>query len=212
MEEGKLNSLKAFIDGNKGQRKFKQSVELAINFSGIKFDKAENRLNLEVRLPNGRGKNSTTIVFADDRVITERAGALGATVIPSSELAAVATDKVRMGSLLKSELIAQASMMPMIAKNLGQFLGPRNKMPKPLMGTDVATFINNVSNSIYIRNKGKYLPTVHCVVGKEDMPIEKIAENIDRVLEDVIRKVGKQNVKSVYVKLTMSKPMKLVGA
>jgi ribosomal protein L1 len=32
------------------------------------------------------------------------------------------------------------------------------------------------------------------------------------VLEDVVRKVGKQNMKSVYVKLTMSKPMKLVGA
>jgi large subunit ribosomal protein L1 len=101
-------------------------------------------------------------------------------------------------------------MMPQIAKSLGQFLGPRNRMPKPLVGTDVAGFMNNISNSIYLRSKGKYLPTVHCIVGKEDMPVEKIAENVDQVVDAVARKVGKQNLKSVYLKLTMSKPMKIL--
>ena len=48
--------------------------------------------------------------------------------------------------------------MPQIAKAFGPFLGPRNKMPKPLMDTDVAKVIRESSKSISIRSKGKYLP------------------------------------------------------
>ncbi len=210
MEETKFNSLRAFIDKNKGKRKFKQSVELAINFSGINFGKAENRLNLEVRLPNGRGKNVNAVVFADDKNIVERSTAVGATVIRGADLPTIATDKAKMALFLKSELVAQPSLMPQIAKTLGQFLGPRNKMPRPLAGNDVAAFIANMGNSVYIRSKGKYLPTVHCIVGKEDMPAEKLAANIDQVLDSVAKKVGRQNLRSVYVKLTMSKPIRLV--
>jgi large subunit ribosomal protein L1 len=210
MEAERLEKLKAFMDENKGKRKFAQSVELAINFSGINFGKAENRLNMEVRLPNGRGKVGGAIVFADDKLISERAAQSGAAIINSSELQAISTDKARLSSLLKSELLAQPSLMPMIAKSLGQFLGPRNKMPKPLLGSDVAGVIKNVSNSIYIRSKGKYLPTVHCIAGKENMEIQQIVENIDQIINTVVKKVGKQNVKSVYVKLTMSKPMRLI--
>jgi large subunit ribosomal protein L1 len=210
MEAERLEKLKAFIDENKGKRKFAQSVELAINFSGINFGKAENRLNMEVKLPNGRGKVGGAIVFADDRTLAEKAVQSGATVISSSELSSLSSDKARLGSLLKSELLAQPSLMPTIAKNLGQFLGPRNKMPKPLMGSDVAAVIRDVGNSIYIRSKGKYLPTVHCIAGKENMELPKLVENIDQIINTVVKKVGKQNLKSVYVKLTMSKPMRLI--
>ncbi|MCL4404508.1 50S ribosomal protein L1, partial [Candidatus Marsarchaeota archaeon] len=56
----------------------------------------------------------------------------------------------------------------------------------------------------------QYLPTVHCMVGKEDMPIDKISANIDEVLNSLAKKLGKQNIKSAYVKLTMSKPVKLI--
>ena len=124
-------------------------------------------------------------MFADDKTIVEKAKSLGATVLGSTDIPSAATDKAKMALFLKSELIAQASMMPLIAKSLGQFLGPRNRMPKPLVGTDVAGFMNNISNSIYLRSKGKYLPTVHCIVGKEDMPVEKIAENVDQVVDAV---------------------------
>ncbi len=209
MEKEQLEKLGSFIAANKGKRKFSQSVDLSINFSGIDFSKQDNRLNLEVKLPNGRGKESKVLVFADDRNIASKAQQAGAKVLPGSEIATIANDKARQNELLEYEMLAQPSLMPMIAKQLGQFLGPRNKMPKPLIG-DASSIIGGMGNSIYLRSKGKYLPTIHCVVGSEKMEPSQIAANIDEVVSTVAKKVGKQNIKSVYVKFTMSEPLKLV--
>ena len=44
----------------------------------------------------------------------------------------MANDKEKLASLLKYVLVSQLSLMPTIARYLGPFLGPRNKMPKPL--------------------------------------------------------------------------------
>lgn len=209
MEKEQLDKLNAFISENKGQRKFTQSVDLTVNFTGIDFSKQDNRLNVEVKLPNGRGRESKVIIFADDKNIVQKAQAAGAKVIPSADLPTITNDKARLNELLECELLAQPALMPMIAKSLGQFLGPRNKMPRPMMGSDVATVVANIGKSIFIRSKGKYLPTVHCVVGTEKMEANQLAENIDEVVGTFQKKIGKQHIKSVYVKMTMSKPLKL---
>ncbi len=210
MDKEMLGKLSALIDENKGKRKFTQSVDMIVNFSGVDFSKPDNRLNAAIMLPNGKGKTSGVIVFSDDRTLAENAQSLGAKVIKSSELPSLANDKTAMSSLLKAELLAQPALMPQIAKALGQVLGPRNKMPKPLIGTDVSTAINNISKSIFVRSKGKYLPTAHCTVGNEKMATEQIAQNVDEVLGTFAKKPGKQYIKSVFLKLTMSKPVRLV--
>ena len=210
MEQELANKLSSFIQENKGKRKFTQSVELAVNFSGVDFSKQDNRLNLEVKLPNGKGKKLNVLIFADDANITAKATASGAKVIPGPEIQQIANDKLRLTELLQYEMLAQPSLMPTLARFLGQFLGPRNKMPKPLLGSDPIRAIQEMANAIYLRSKGKYLPTVHCMIGMENMEPAQIIANTDEVLNAVYKKVGKQNVKSVYVKLTMSKPLKLM--
>ena len=208
MEKEMLDKLAAFMDANRGKRKFTQSVDLSINFSGIDFTKQDNRLNLEVKLPNGRGKESKVMVFSDDKGISAKAQQFGAKVVPGGEIAAMANDKEKMNELLEYELAAEPKLMPQIARALGQFLGPRNKMPKPLIGS-VDGILGGMGTAIHIRSKGKYLPTVHCVVGTEKMDAAKIAANIDEIFGAVSKKVGRQNIKSVYVKLTMSEPLRL---
>ena len=210
MEQEQLEKLNALMEQNKGKRKFKQSVELAINFKGVDFSKQDNRLNIQVLLPNGKGKQSEVLVFADDKNIAEKAKELGARVVSGNEIAQIAADKAQLGSLLKYEMIAQPALMTSVARSMGSFLGPKNKMPKPLIGTDIASMVNSVSKSVYIRSKGKYLPTVHCMVGNEDMPIDKISSNIDAVIESLAKKLGRQNIKSAYVKLTMSEPVRII--
>ncbi|MCL4404418.1 50S ribosomal protein L1, partial [Candidatus Marsarchaeota archaeon] len=160
MEQEQLDKLKALLEENKGKRKFKQSVELAVNFKGVDFSKQENRLNLQVLLPNGKGKTSEVLVFADDKNISDKAKELGARVVSGAEIQQIASDKAQLNSLLKYEMIAQPSLMTQVARGMGSFLGPKNKMPKPLIGTDVSSMINSVSKSVYLRSKGKYLPTV----------------------------------------------------
>jgi large subunit ribosomal protein L1 len=210
MDKDTFEKLSAFIAENKGKRKFNQSVEIAVNFMGIDLNKQDNRLNLEIKLPNPKGKSHKVIVFADDKNIVSKAQESGASVIPGSEIQAIMTDKTKINELLGSELLAQPSLMPQIARSLGQFLGPRNKMPRPLLGVDINKAVEDTARSVFIRSKGKYLPTVHCMVATENMDAHAIAANIDEVVNAVIKRVGKQHLKSVYAKLTMSKPIKLM--
>ncbi len=210
MEKETFEKFSSFISENKGKRKFNQSVELAINFMGIDTSKQDNRLNLEIKLPNPKGKKHSVIVFADNKAIASAAQESGAKVIPSSELDSITTNKQMLNELLQSELLSEPSLMPQIAKRLGQFLGPRNKMPRPLMGTEISKAVEDTARSVFIRSKGKYLPTVHCMVATENMDPKAIAANIDEVVNAVIKKVGKDHIKSVYAKLTMSSPMRIV--
>ncbi|MDE1767831.1 MAG: 50S ribosomal protein L1 [Candidatus Micrarchaeota archaeon] len=199
-----------FIAENKGKRKFKQTVELAINFKGIDFTKQDNRLNLEVNLPNGKGKTKKVAVFSTDRNLSEQAKTNGVEVIDGAQIEQIGKDPARLNSLLEYELIAQPSLMPVIAKNLGQFLGTRNKMPKPLIGSsNIANISEELNKRIQLRNRGKNLPTIHCIVGTEDMEPEKIYANVQEVISTVTKKVGNAHVRSAYVKLTMSKPFKV---
>ena len=209
MEKEQLEKLNAFISENKGQRKFTQSVDLTVNFTGMDFTKADQRFNLEIKLPNGKGRESKVIFFGDDKNLVAKATAAGAKVISSAELPTISNDKAVLAELLNCELLAQPALMPQIAKALGQFLGPRNKMPKPVVGSDVAGMVANISKSIFIRSKGKYLPTVHCIVGTEKMETNQLASNIDEVVNSLSKKFGKGHIKSVEVKLTMSKPLRL---
>ncbi len=200
-----------FINENKGKRKFKQTVELAVNFKGIDFTKQNNRLNLDILLPNGKGKSVKIAVFASDKTIIDDAKKYGIELIDPKDLDIISKDQKRMASLLEFDLYAQPSFMPQIAKSLGQFLGPRNKMPRPLLPGITLTIINNEANKrIAIRSKGKYLPTIHSVVGTEDMEPQKLYDNIKEIMENINKKVGQNNVRSAYIKLTMSKPVKFM--
>lgn len=209
MDQEQLAKFSAFVEENKGKRKFSQSVELAINFTGMDFNKQDNRLNMEIKLPNGKGKEHKIMVFADDRIMSEKVTQLGAKVVPSSQIPSMSNDKEKLKELLAYELFAQPSLMPQIARTFGQFLGPRNKMPRPMVG-DVNSMISNATKSVYVRSKGKYLPTVHCMVGTEKMNASELVSNIDEVVAVVTKKVGKEHMRSVYVKFTMGKPLRLV--
>ncbi|MEM3781485.1 MAG: hypothetical protein QXT43_00785 [Candidatus Micrarchaeaceae archaeon] len=211
MLEEKYKDFERFISENKAKRKFKQTVELAINFKGINFNEQNNRLNLSVALPNGRGKSSKAAVFAADKEIIEEAKRNGIRVIGPEEIPNIANDKQKLNDLISYSLLAQASLMPVVAKQLGQFLGPRGKMPKPIMpGSSISKIAAESSQQISIKSSGKFLPTVHCAVGTEDMDPRQIFENIKEVLNAVTSKVNANNIKSVYVKLTMSKPERLI--
>ena len=62
----------------KGKKKFKQSVEIIINIRSVDLSKSENRLNLDILLPKGKGgKELKSAVFADGPMAEEakKAGA-----------------------------------------------------------------------------------------------------------------------------------------
>lgn len=193
------------------KRKFRQSVDLALTLKELDMSKPENRINEELVLPNGRGKEVKVGVIADGELALQ-AKKVADTVIMREELEELAKDKKAAKKLANGHdfFVAQSDMMSMIGKTLGPVLGPRGKMPKPVpSNVQIAPVVERLKKTVRVKTKEK--PTIHIVVGMEDMEEKQLAENIETVLRFIERKLerGMENVRSVYIKTTMGPSAKL---
>ncbi len=193
----------------KGSRKFTQTIELAVNFKSIDFSKAENKLNLDVLLPKGRGKKVNVVVFADGNLAADAKNAGADVIIGSDQIAGYDKSAIKKATK-NSEFFAQPQLMMSVGKNFGQILGGRGKVPKPLIG-NIASMLKNAREVVKVRTRGKNLPVVHCAIGTESMSAEDIAANANAVLSAIINKIGDHTLKSAYVKLSMGKPVPIEG-
>ncbi|MFB3763817.1 MAG: 50S ribosomal protein L1 [Methanotrichaceae archaeon] len=194
-------------------RKFTESVDLAINLHNIDLSQPGNRIDAEVILPHGLGKPAKIAVFAAGETAIRAKNAGADRVISADEIKELGGDK-RAARKLADEykfFIAETQFMPVIGKSLGPILGKRGKMPTPLPPTqDVTPQINRLRNMIRIRSRDR--PTFHLTVGNRNMDVKDLTENVDAVitrLEQTL-KDGRQNLKSVYVKTTMGPAIRVI--
>lgn len=203
---------KALDESNNKKRKFTQSVEMVINLKDVDMNKPENRIDEEIELPKGRGKAAKIAVFASGE-LAARAKDVADLVIKPEEIKELAEDKKRAKEIATEYdfFVAEAPLMPSIGKALGRVFAPRGKMPKPIPpDANIEEIVKKLRNSVRIRSKDK--PTFHSLVGREDMPPEDIAENVENVLSRVENKLerGRANVRSVYIKTTMGKSVRVI--
>ncbi len=196
------------------KRNFIQSVELILNFERVDFSKTENRIDLTVTLPKGRGKELKIAVIAGNELIPE-AKANADKVLTEEDVKKLGKNKKEAKKLASEyhSFVCQANLMPIVGKELGQVLGPRGKMPSPVPpNAKLAPLIKRLKNSVRIRTKGKFLPTLHVPIGTEEMSEEDLAENAKAVYNAVIQKLPQKegNIKSVYVKTSMGPSVKVV--
>ena len=195
------------------ERKFPESVEIAINLKNLDMNQPTNRLDEEIILPNGLGRPIKIAVFAKGDT-AQRAKAAGADyVFDPEEISILGEDKPRAKNLAEEVnfFIAESAYMPAIGKTLGQVLGPRGKMPIPLTADkDIVQIINKSKNSIKVRSKDKL--TFHILIGKKDMDPVKLAQNIEAIINRIEHRYerGLYNVKSIYVKSTMGPAVKVI--
>ncbi|HLC47766.1 MAG TPA: 50S ribosomal protein L1 [Candidatus Norongarragalinales archaeon] len=208
MERSQLLKAIEEILKEKGKRKFAQSIDLAINLRDVDFKKPENRVNVDVVLPNAP-RESKVAVFADGQMAVD-AKKVVALVIGSEEINSYATDKRKQKELMDYTLLSQAQLMTTVGKVLGQLLGAKGKLPKPIPpNANLKELVTRTSRTINIKTKGKYLPVLHCIVGKETMSPEQIADNIMAVLDGLRKKLSDTQIDALYIKLTMGKPLKI---
>lgn len=209
MNKAKITKeIKEMLEGGK-KRNFKQSVEIGINFKNISMEKAENKINLSVVLPKGRGKAVDIGIFADGEVMIN-AKKVSNYVLDKREILEYAKDRRKMREFANAceHFIAQPELMPIIGKNWGIVLGPRGKMPQPLPPkAPLEGILTRLRNTVRIQSKKT--PTIHAVIGVEDMNAEDLAENAIAVLDAIEQKIEKDRIKSVYVKTTMGKAISL---
>ncbi len=197
---------------NSSGRKFKESIDLAINLKNIDLSQPKNRIEEEIALPKGRGKDIKVGVFGSGELAV-KAKTVADIVIQPEEIEEYADDKRKARKLVNSYnfFIAEAPLMPVIGKRLGAVLGPRGKMPKPMPpGADPTGMVNNLRKTVKIRSKDN--KTFHTVVGTKDMSPDDIKANVDAVLTRLISKLehGEMNIASIYLKTTMGPAVRLM--
>ena len=206
---GIAEKLKEAHEGSK-PRGFAQSWDLIFVLRDIDLKKPENRLKLELFLPEGLGKELKTAVVAD--TMGPDAKKHADLVIMKADIPSLAKNKKKLRKLARDYdwWFGEAPLMPIIGKQLGAILGTRGKMPKPVPPKiNLEGMIKRAKGSIKIRLTNT--PVIQVRVGNESMPDENVAKNIEAVQNFVFERLpkGKNNIKNVMVKLTMGKPVKL---
>jgi large subunit ribosomal protein L1 len=192
----------------KSERKFKQTVEVQFNFSGVEIEGA-HKLNINVQLPKGRGKDVEIGVFGDGD-LNVRAKKVSKHVMSKAEFEEYSKNKRKMRTYAGQcySFIAQADMMGQIGKSWGIVLGPRGKMPLPTpANANIEEVLKRAKNTVRIKSKKQ--PNIQVPVGTEDMAPADIAENILAVYINVERVIPKDNIKSFYVKTTMGEAVRI---
>ena len=207
-KESVLKAL-AELESKSKKRKFEQSVELIVNLSGIDSRKPDQQVDLKVELPHSTGKGEgKALLFAQSKPFIDAVKEDFARVIPADEIPKLKKKDVQ-DILSYDVLLAEGPVMIPVGKYLGQELAPKGKLPKPVEPEPgkVRVELKKMKSLVRITNrKGKGVPILQVMVGKESMKPEELAENIVRVYSEVEKALPKQkqNIKSVFVKKTMS--------
>jgi large subunit ribosomal protein L1 len=210
-DEKIVEAIKKALESAK-PRNFRESVEISINLRDVDLTLPRNRIEEEIVLPRGRGKEVKVALFASGEMAVKAKG-VADLVIPPEEIEGLAEDKAGAKRLAREYdfFVAEAPLMPAIGRRLGTILGPRGKMPRPIPpGTDPVPIINSLKSAVRVRSKDK--PTFHAPVGTRDMNPDDLAENVETILRRVEAKLprGRFNIGSVYVKTSMGPAVRVI--
>ena len=193
------------------QRKFTQAVELIINFKDIDVKKGF-ALNEIIQLPK-TSSPATVCVMATGDMSQKAKQANADAVIGTAELDKFATNKRESRKFINKYdfFLADTKVMPLVGKTLGQFLGPRGKMPTPVpFDAPIESFLQRFRSSIKLRTRASL--SISCKIGDESMEDTDLAINAHAVISAIEKKLpnGEKNIKKIMIKTTMGKPVKQV--
>ena len=208
--------LKAIAEVKKEAKKrnFIQSYDLIFNLKNINIK--SNPVKFFVTLPNSKGRKIKVAAFAGVE-LEEEAKKNCDLVISEIEFASYKADKSKTKKLAQDYdyFVAQATLMPKIAGTFGKILGGKGKMPDPKLGcvvppnASLAPLMEKLSKSIKLTSKKA--TNLQCIIGKEDMADDQVADNIMSAYKTAIKELPneEQNIKKVQLKLTMGKPVNI---
>jgi len=162
--------------------KFDETILLSANL-GVDPRHADQQVRGTVVLPHGTGKEVKVLVLARGEKEKEAEEA-GADYVGADEF----IPKLQDGWFDIDVIIATPDMMGEVGK-LGRMLGPRGLMPNPKSGTvtfDVGRAVKEVkAGKIEYRvDKGANL---HIPVGKGSFEESKLLENVQTLLQEILR-------------------------
>src|SRR5919206_910671 len=194
-------------------RKFSQSAELTLVLKDIDIKKGFS-LNEVVALPHKSSKEPSVCVIASGDMGTKARKANIERVMEPQELDRLGTNKREARKIVRSHdfFLADTAQMASIGRSLGQFLGPKGKMPTPLpYGAPVENIAARFKNSVRVKSKNQL--NVSAKIGDEKMEDGQIVENASAIIAAIEKKLpqGDKNIRNAMVKFTMGKAAKLTA-
>jgi large subunit ribosomal protein L1 len=207
------NRLKSMIKNARDgitKRNFTQSAELTLILKDIDVKKGFS-INEVVNLPNKITKNSTVCVFASGDMGMRAKKARVDRVVEPEELDRLGTNKKDARKIVKGYdfFLADTSLMSSVGRSLGQFMGPKGKMPSPLpYGAPIENITERFRGSVRARVKSQL--NISAKIGDEKMQDDQLMNNALAVISAIEKKLpqGDKNIHNAIIKFTMSKPSK----
>lgn len=192
-----LNELK------KQKRNFVQTVELIINLKD--FDYKKGNISIYVIL-KGIEKKVVAILEKDMDV--------GCDVLKLNEIESLDLKEFKKIGMKYDYFITTAKIVPLLAKKFGKVLGSMKKMPDPKLGAILTEpskeklheTVERIKRTVRIVNDRN---SIKLVIGKENFDENILYENFNTVLDEIKKAELEKNVKEIFLKLTMSKPIRI---
>jgi len=175
--------------------KFDETVELHVKL-GVDGRNADQQVRGVVVLPHGTGKSKKILVIAkgDNADVATKAGA---DFVGAEDMVA----KIQTQNWFGFDVcVTTPDMMPVIGR-IAKVLGPKGLMPNPKSGTvttDIAKAISEIkAGKVEYRLDKNNI--VHVIIGKVSFGAEKLADNLNTVMEALV-KAKPAAAKGTYIK------------
>ena len=163
--------------------KFDETVELHVKL-GVDSRHADQQVRGAIVLPNGTGKTARVLVFAKgDKADAAREA--GADFVGDMDM----VEKIQKENWFDFDVVVASPDMMGVVGRLGKVLGPKGLMPSPKAGTVTP----NVGAAVKEIKAGKVeyrldkTNIIHCPIGKVSFGTEKLAQNMDTLVQAVVK-------------------------
>ncbi|MBW3012374.1 hypothetical protein KY311_04265 [Candidatus Woesearchaeota archaeon] len=213
MDKEKLKAIVKLARETSKKRNFNQTFDAIFVLKGFKKqDKVD--FFLDYHFPKGKPTKVCALIGPE---LQEQAKANCQKMILHDDFPKYAKDKKLVKKLANEfdYFIAQGNLMADVAKTFGRILGTRAKMPNPKAGcvvppnANLKPLITALNRRVRVQSNKENI--IQLSVGTEDMPDDKIADNVMTLYNALIANLpeGINNYKRSYLKLTMGKPVEV---
>ncbi|PIN79497.1 50S ribosomal protein L1 [Candidatus Woesearchaeota archaeon CG10_big_fil_rev_8_21_14_0_10_34_8] len=214
MDKAKLTEALKKLRADSKKRKFNQSIELIFTLQNLDLKKPDQQVEFFANIPHQRGRPVKICALIGPE-LKEEATKVCDKFITQEEFADYDKKKAKELADEFDFFIAQANIMGKIATTFGKIFGPRGKMPNPKAGcivppkASLKPVYDKLQKTLKISAKTQL--QIQCRIGAESLSDDHLIDNIQSVYTQLTHHLPshENNIKASYIKLTMSKPIKV---